>query len=179
MYSISDSVKKPLVENRTLWYLLVLEIYYWLACDHWSSMIYGFDKQLVSILNLSTRLCHTRLEYDTSHYKKKTPLPVFHLAISNMAQRHVAFWERHIALHERHVALHKRHVALRVRHVAFLIFRRWSASLNYCYVIIDPPRSMWQSKTPQSLMSRVHTYHAIPDNWLCVHSCNNWRCLHT
>ena len=31
--------------------------------------------------------------------------PVFHLAISNMAQRHVAFCERHVALHVRHVAL--------------------------------------------------------------------------
>ena len=27
---------------------------------------------------------------------------VFHLAISNMAQRHVAFCERHVTLHERH-----------------------------------------------------------------------------
>ena len=51
--------------------------------------------------------------------------PVFHLAISNKAQRHVAFCERHVALHERHVALHVRHVALRVRHVALLIFRQY------------------------------------------------------
>ena len=42
---------------------------------------------------------------------------VFHLAFSNMAQRHVAFCERHVALRERHVALH-------VRHAALLIFRR-------------------------------------------------------
>ena len=28
-------------------------------------------------------------------------------------------------------------------------------------------------------MSRVHTYDAIPDNGLCVHSDINWRCLHT
>ena len=48
---------------------------------------------------------------------------VFHLALSNMAQRHVAFCERHVALHERHVALLKRHVALHERHVALLIFR--------------------------------------------------------
>ena len=61
--------------------------------------------------------------------------PVFHLAISNMAQRHVAFRERHVALHEHHVALCVRHVALRVRHVAFPIFKRYSAYLNYCYVI--------------------------------------------
>ena len=32
-------------------------------------------------------------------------ISVFHLAISTMAQRHVAFCERHVALHERHVAL--------------------------------------------------------------------------
>ena len=37
---------------------------------------------------------------------------VFHLAISNMAQRHIAFCERHVALHVRHVALHVHHVAL-------------------------------------------------------------------
>ena len=37
---------------------------------------------------------------------------VFHLALSNMAQRHVAFCESHFALH----------FALHVRHVAFLIF---------------------------------------------------------
>ena len=36
---------------------------------------------------------------------------VFHLAISNMAQRHVAFCESHIALHERHDAFHVCHVA--------------------------------------------------------------------
>ena len=48
---------------------------------------------------------------------------VFHLGLSNMAQRHVAFYERHVALHERHVALHECHVALHVRHVALLIFR--------------------------------------------------------
>ena len=35
-------------------------------------------------------------------------LPVFHLAISNMAQRHVAFCERHVALQVRHVALQVR-----------------------------------------------------------------------
>ena len=45
-------------------------------------------------------------------------LPVFHLAISNMAQRH------HVAFCERHVALHVRNVALHVRHVALLIFRQ-------------------------------------------------------
>ena len=43
---------------------------------------------------------------------------VFHLAISNMAQRHVAFCERHVAFCERHVALYERHVALCVHHVA-------------------------------------------------------------
>ena len=32
-------------------------------------------------------------------------MTVFHLAISNMAQRHVAFCERHAALQVRHVAL--------------------------------------------------------------------------
>ena len=53
------------------------------------------------------------------------PLPVFHLAISNMAQRHVAFCERHVALHKRHVAFHVRHVALSVRHVALRIFRQY------------------------------------------------------
>ena len=42
---------------------------------------------------------------------------VFHLAIYNMAQRHVAFCERH-------AALQVRHVALQVRHVALLIFRQ-------------------------------------------------------
>ena len=55
---------------------------------------------------------------------------VFHLDPSNMAQRHVAFYEHHVALHEGHVALHEGHVALHeyhvalhVRHVALLIFR--------------------------------------------------------
>ena len=86
---------------------------------------------------------------------------VFHLAISYMAQHQVAFCERH-------VALHVRHVALQVRHVALLIFRQWSASLNYCYVIFNPPRPLSQWKTPRSLMSRVHTYDAIPDNGLCT-----------
>ena len=42
---------------------------------------------------------------------------VLHLAISNMAQHHVAFCESHVALHGRHVALHECHVAI-------LIFRR-------------------------------------------------------
>ena len=51
-------------------------------------------------------------------------LTMFHLAISNMAQRHVAFCERHGTLYVRHVVLHVRHVALQVRHVAFLIFRQ-------------------------------------------------------
>ena len=46
---------------------------------------------------------------------------VFHLALSNMAQRHVAFCERHVALHERHVALLECHVAVHVRHVAHSI----------------------------------------------------------
>ena len=49
---------------------------------------------------------------------------VSHLALSNMAQRHVAFSERHVALHERHVALHECHIALLLRHVAYLIFRQ-------------------------------------------------------
>ena len=49
---------------------------------------------------------------------------VFHLALSNMAQRHVAFCERHVALHERHVALHVRHAALHVPYVVLLIFRQ-------------------------------------------------------
>ena len=48
---------------------------------------------------------------------------VFHLAISNMAHRHVAFCESHVALHVRHGALHMRHVALQtLRHVALLIY---------------------------------------------------------
>ena len=51
-------------------------------------------------------------------------ITVFHLALSNMAQRHVASCERHVALHERHVALLECHVALHVRHVALLIFRQ-------------------------------------------------------
>ena len=94
-------------------------------------------------------------------------ISVFHLALSNMAQRHVAFHERHVALHECHAALLECHVALPVRHVALLIFRRWNASLNCCYIIFNPPRPLWL-KTPQSLMSRVHTYDAIPDNGLCT-----------
>ena len=49
---------------------------------------------------------------------------VFHLALSNMAQRHVASCERHVALHEHHVALHECHGALNVRHVALLISRQ-------------------------------------------------------
>ena len=53
-----------------------------------------------------------------------SPITVFHLAISNMAQRHVAFCERHFALHVCHVALQVRHVALQVRHVALQIFRQ-------------------------------------------------------
>ena len=94
-------------------------------------------------------------------------LPVFHLAISNMAQRHAAFCERHVALHVRHVALH-------VRHVALLIFRQWSASSSYCYVIFNP-HSPGHSG---SLMSRLTpmTQYLIT---ACVHSGNNWRCLHT
>ena len=48
-------------------------------------------------------------------------LPVSHLALSNMAQRHVAFCERHVALHERHVALLEYYVAVHVRHAAHLI----------------------------------------------------------
>ena len=47
-------------------------------------------------------------------------MAVFHLAISNMAQRHVAFCERHVALQPVQV----RHAALQVRHVAFQIFRQ-------------------------------------------------------
>ena len=90
---------------------------------------------------------------------------VFHLAISNMAQRHVAFCERHVAFHERHVALCVRHVALHVLHDALLIFRQWNASLNYFYVILNPPRSF---ATPQSLMLRAHTYDAMPENGLCT-----------
>ena len=45
---------------------------------------------------------------------------VFHLNISNMAQRHVAFCERHVALHERHVTLC-------VHHADVLIFRQSNA----------------------------------------------------
>ena len=48
---------------------------------------------------------------------------VFHLALSNMGQCHVALHVRHVALHECHVALHECHVALHVRHIALLIFR--------------------------------------------------------
>ena len=40
---------------------------------------------------------------------------MFHLALSNMAQRHVAFCKRHVSLHERHVALFVCHVALHMR----------------------------------------------------------------
>ena len=53
-----------------------------------------------------------------------TIIPVFHLALFNMAQHHVAFGERHVALHERHVALLECHVALHLRHGALLIFRQ-------------------------------------------------------
>ena len=66
---------------------------------------------------------------------------MFHLAISNMAQRHVAICERH-------VALQVRHVALQVRHAALLMSRQLSASLNYCYVIFNPPRPLSQWKHP-------------------------------
>ena len=45
---------------------------------------------------------------------------VFHLALSNMAQRLVAFCEHHVALHERYVALPECHVALHMRHIALL-----------------------------------------------------------
>ena len=69
-------------------------------------------------------------------------VPVFHLALSNMAQRHAAFCERHVDLYERHVALLECHVALHVRHVALLIFRQRNASLNCCYVIFNPPRPL-------------------------------------
>ena len=68
--------------------------------------------------------------------------PVFHLALSNMVQRHVPFCERHVALHERHVALHECHGSLQVRYVAFLIIRQCNASLNYCYVIFNTPRPL-------------------------------------
>ena len=89
----------------------------------------------------------TRIK-NSKHVKYVSPVkmcePMFHLAISNMAQRHVAFYERHVALHVRHVSLHVRHVALQVRHVALLIFRQLSASLNYCYIIFNPPRPLSQ-----------------------------------
>ena len=102
------------------------------------------------------------------HYRKPMGLSVFHLVISNMAQRHVSFCERHVVLHERHVALHVRHVALHVGHVALLIFRQWNASLNSCCNIINPPRPLWQWKIHQSLMSCVHTFDAPPDNSMCT-----------
>ena len=60
-------------------------------------------------------------------------ISVFHLAFSNMAQRHVAFCERYVALHEHHVVFHERHVALQesqchvalhVRRAALLILRQ-------------------------------------------------------
>ena len=54
---------------------------------------------------------------DDVNYIWQQKQSVSHLAISNMALRHVAFCERHVALRERHVAIH-------VRHVAFLIFRQ-------------------------------------------------------
>ena len=47
--------------------------------------------------------------------------PVFHLAISNIAQRHVAFCERHVALHVRHVAFHVRHVALPIFRLVYKV----------------------------------------------------------
>ena len=52
---------------------------------------------------------------------------VFHLALSNMAQRHAPLLECHVVLY--------------VRQVALLIFRQ-NASLNYCYVIFNPPRPL-------------------------------------
>ena len=55
--------------------------------------------------------------------RKAIDKTVFHLALSNMAQRHVAFRERHVALHVRHVALLECHVALQVRHVALQVRR--------------------------------------------------------
>ena len=53
-----------------------------------------------------------------------TNMAVFHPALSNMVQRHVAFCERHVTLHECKVALLECHVALHVCHVAYLIFRQ-------------------------------------------------------
>ena len=44
-------------------------------------------------------------DVDYSRHSVFLLAPVFHLAISNMAQRHVAFCERHVALQVRHVAL--------------------------------------------------------------------------
>ena len=76
------------------------------------------EKKIIPAL-LARRVCiHVRIHVCT------LGVPVFHLALSNMAQRHVAFCERHVALHERHVALLECHVALHVRHVALLIFRQ-------------------------------------------------------
>ena len=75
-------------------------------------------------------------------------MTVFHLAIYNMAQRHVAFCERHVALHVRHVALHVRHVATIV--TSYLIHP------GHCH------------RHPRSLMSRIDTYDTLPENGLCT-----------
>ena len=60
----------------------------------------------------------------SSERRRRGVETVVHPALSNMAQRQVAFCERHVVLRERHVALLECHVALNVRHVALLIFRQ-------------------------------------------------------
>ena len=129
-------------------------IYYWQVVTH----------DHVNILTGCHSCIHTLLTGCHSCIHTSCTLSVFHLAISNMAQRHAAFCERH--------------VALQVRHVALLIFRQWSASLNYCYVIFNPPRPLSQWKTPHRWCFALTpmTQYLIT---ACVHSGNNWRCLHT
>ena len=96
------------------------------------------------------------------HLRKGQTITVFHLAISNIALRHIAFCERHVALREHHVAIY-------VRHVAFLIFRQWNAFLNLIVTSYSTqPGHCDSGKDPQSLILRAHTYDAIPDNGLCT-----------
>ena len=109
---------------------------------------------------IKTRLYKSR----SSCSKLEFDLTVFHLALSNMVQRHVAFCERHVALRKRHVALLECHVAL-------LIFRQWNAFLNCCYVIFNPPSQAIVNvkNTPVTGVARSHQqYDAIPDSGLCT-----------
>ena len=102
-------------------------------------------------------VCHHGCAYTLPQTVQRPGVSVFHLALSNMAQRQVAFCERHVVLRERHVALLECHVALHVHHVALLIFRQWSASFKVFLCHIQHTQAILTVKnTPVTNVSRSH-----------------------